>query len=121
MNNLVLIGMLGSGAKELAVSCARHLGFKYVDTDEVLTRNIGMSLQELYSLIPTEQFSELTTRLCTQLSEGSGYVIGAGDSVLKSEESISILKQSDVMIMVITPIDYIFYSNREEGHPLLTA
>ena len=82
MENLVLIGMLGSGAKELAAMCSEKLGFKYVDTDEVLTRNMGLSLQEMYSLMPPDNFEELTQRLCSQLADGSGYAIAAGDSAV---------------------------------------
>ncbi len=119
MKNLVLIGMLGSGAKELAKLCSDELGFKYVDTDEVLTRNMGLSLQEMYSLLPPESFEELTLRLCTQLSQGSGYAIAAGDSVLRSRDSTDILIQADTVIRVDTPIDAIFSSGREDSHPLL--
>lgn len=119
MKNLVLIGMLGSGAKELAKLCSEKLGFKYVETDEVLTRNIGLSLQEMYSLMPPENFEELTLQLCIQLSQGSGYAIAAGDSVLKSRDSTDTLIKSDIVIRVDTPIDAIFASGRENGHPLL--
>ena len=119
MENLVLIGMLGSGVKELAAMCSEKLGFKYVDTDEVLTRNIGLSLQEMYSLMPPDNFEELTQRLCSQLADGSGYAIAAGDSVLKSSVSTETLKRSDIIIRIDTPIDDIFASNREADHPLL--
>jgi len=75
MKNLVFIGMIGSQMKSVAQKAADKLNKKFVDTDEVLTRNIGMSLHELYTLFPLDSFRDITYRLASQLSQGEDYVI----------------------------------------------
>ena len=117
--NLIFIGMIGSNTKAVAAETAQMLGRKFVDTDEVLTRNSGMSLHDLYMLLPIDAFKDLTLRLARQLSESDNYVIAVGDSILKNIDAISILKSTAYSVYIQQNIESIVDSCADPTHPLL--
>ncbi len=119
MKNLVFIGMIGSQMKSVAQKIADNLNRKYVDTDEVLTRNIGMSLHELYTLFPLDSFRDITYRLADQLSQGEDYVIAVGDSILKNSDAMQVLKETAFTAYIEQDIDSIAADCTEPAHPLL--
>lgn len=119
MKNLVFIGMIGSQMKSVAQKAADKLGRKFVDTDEVLTRNIGMSLHELYTLFPLDSFRDITYRLASQLSQGEDYVIAVGDSILKNADAVNALKETAFTVYIQQDVDSIAADCTEPSHPLL--
>ncbi len=119
MKNLVFIGMIGGKIKEVASQCADALDCKFVDTDEVLTRNTGMSLHDLYTLLPLDSFYDLTQRLAEQLSDGGSYVIAAGDSILRNAAAMKALKANSYVVYLKQTTDDIEANCADPTHPLL--
>lgn len=119
MKNLVFIGMVGSKMKKVAEDAANKLNMKFVDTDEVLTRNLVMSLHDIYTLFPLESFNDVTYRLANQLSNGDNYVIAVGDSILMNDDAINVLKENAFTAYIKQDIDSITADCTETAHPLL--
>lgn len=119
MKNLIFLGMIGSNTKSIAESVANTLGRRFVDTDEVLTRNTGISLHEMYTLLPMNAFDDLTSRLAQQLSQGNEYIIAVGDSILKNPDAVSILKSTAYTVYIEQDIDSIAENCTDSSHPLL--
>lgn len=46
-DNIILIGMPGSGKSTLGVQLAKHLGLEFIDTDLVIQTNQGRLLQDI--------------------------------------------------------------------------
>lgn len=80
--NLLFLGLPGCGVRETARIASERLGLRFVDTDEVLTRNLSLSLQDVYSLFTPEALQDLLSRLALQLASGDGYCIAVGDCLL---------------------------------------
>ena len=119
MKNLIFIGMPGSGIKGIAKSAAEMLGKKYVDTDDVLVRNIGMPLIDIYTLIPINSFNDLVFRLGKQLSESEDYVIALGDSILTNPDAFAAVSSTGFTVYIDRDIDDVIKNCDEDGHPLL--
>lgn len=117
--NLVIIGLTGSGYKKLAEKTAKILGRKYVNTDEVLMRNLQMPLMDYYTLFPVQAFNDLSTRLARQLSEGEKYVIAVGDSILTTPEAINSLKKTGLVLYYSRSPEDVINECDEDDHPLL--
>ena len=107
MKNLVFIGMVGSKMKKVAEDAANKLNMKFVDTDEVLTRNLVVSLHDIYTLFPLESFKDVTYRLASQLSNGDNYVIAVGDSILMNDDAINVLTENAFTAYIKQDIDSI--------------
>lgn len=119
MKNLIFIGMVGSKMKTIAEKAANSLSRKFVDTDEVITRNIGMSLHDFYTLFPLDSFRDITYRLALQLSQGEDYVVAVGDSILKNPDAINSLRETAFSVYIDQSIESITAECSEPAHPLL--
>ena len=47
MNNIILIGMPGSGKSSLGVVLAKKIGFGFIDSDLVIQQREGMTLERI--------------------------------------------------------------------------
>ena len=89
--NLLFMGLPGCGVRETARIAADRLGLRFVDTDEVLTRNLSLSLQDVYSLFTPDALRDLLERLARQLAAGEDYCIAVGDCFLDEPEALETL------------------------------
>ena len=119
MANLIFIGMVGSMAKVASKKAADLLGRKFVDTEEVLVRNMGITLHDIYTVLPINTFNELSLRLASQLAGGSEYVISVGDSILTNPDAISAITETGFTVYIRQPIEDILASGIDAEHPLL--
>ena len=119
MRNLVFIGMIGSETKSIAESAANKLNRKFVDTDEVITRNIGMTLHDFYTLFPLDSFNDITFRLANQLADGEDYVIAVGDCILINPDAMKALKKTGYLVYIDQDIESIISNCTDSSHPLL--
>ena len=119
MANLIFIGMVGSMAKVTAEKAAGLLCRKFVDTDEVLVRNMGITLHDIYTVLPINTFNDLSFRLASQLAGGSEYVISVGDSILTNPDAVSALTETGFTVYIRQPIEDIVASGIDAEHPLL--
>ena len=117
--NLLFIGLPGCGVRETARFAAERLDLRFVDTDEVLTRNLSLSLQDLYSLFTPDALRDVLCRLAGQLAEGDGYCIAAGDCFLDEPEALDTLTSSACTVYLDMSPEAAASACREPDHPVL--
>ena len=116
--NLLFVGLPGSGVKTAASEAASSLGRRFVDTDEVLARNLKLSLQDVYSLFTPSALSELVRKLASQLAEGNEWCIAVGDALFMDPGARRILTSSGYTVyLTCAPGDVT--EPDEPAHPLL--
>jgi shikimate kinase len=49
MNNIILIGMMGSGKSTLSHLICKKTGYDFIDTDSIIESNEGMSITDIFS------------------------------------------------------------------------
>ena len=57
--HLVLVGLMGAGKSTVGALCAARLGRPFVDTDDVVTATVHMSVDEIFATAGEPQFREL--------------------------------------------------------------
>ena len=117
--NLLFLGLPGCGVRETARAAAERLGLRFVDTDEVLTRNLSMSLQDVYSLFTPEALRDLLERLAGQLAGGDGYCIAVGDCFLDEPGALDTLVSSGRAVCLDLSPEEAVSVCREPDHPSL--
>ena len=92
MDNIVLIGMPGSGKSTVGVVLAKALGLRFLDVDLLIQEREGALLQELIDGRGVERFLDLE-RDAIQSIHCRHTVIAPGGSCVCREESIAHMRR----------------------------
>lgn len=88
MDNIILIGMPGSGKSTVGVVLAKALGLRFLDVDLLIQEREGALLQELIDSRGVERFLDLERDAILSLN-CRGTVVAPGGSCVCREESIA--------------------------------
>lgn len=106
MNNIILIGMPGSGKSTLGVLLAKALGYSFVDTDLIISRRAEKPLQQILDTNGLQYFLQLESEIGAELS--CDYtVIATGGSMVMSGKAMCNLKSSGRVVYIDVPLDEI--------------
>ncbi|WNY28154.1 Shikimate kinase [Methanimicrococcus stummii] len=95
--NVVLIGMPGSGKSTSGVLLAKSLGLSFVDTDLLIQQQEGMLLQDLVDSAGFSGFIQIEEKIVSNL-QASNSVISTGGSVVYGEKSMARLKEIGIVV-----------------------
>lgn len=97
MDNIILIGMPGSGKSTVGVVLAKALGMRFVDVDLLIQQREGALLQRLIDSRGVEQFLDLERDAILSL-DCRGTVIAPGGSCVCREESIEHMRRLGTVV-----------------------
>ena len=92
--NLVIIGMPGSGKTTVGRLLAQATGKIFVDVDEEIIRTAGMSISEIFAASGDAGFREIEASVVCKLGKGSGQVIATGGGCVTRPENYPLLHQN---------------------------
>ncbi len=98
-SNTALIGMPGSGKSTVGVLLAKAMGKDFVDTDLLIQRRTGHTLQVIVDKWGYEALRQEEERVLLSLSF-TDYVIATGGSVVYSETGMAHLCQSSQVVFL---------------------
>ena len=104
MQNIILIGMPGSGKSTVGVLLAKALGLDFIDTDLTLQQREGALLQDIINDRGTEVFLDLEqAAICSVQCKNS--VISPGGSCVCRERSMAHLKELGRIVYLRLPLE----------------
>ncbi|MEY4386647.1 MAG: shikimate kinase [Verrucomicrobiota bacterium] len=120
ISNLALIGFMGAGKSSAGRLVAEQLGFKFVDTDELIETRTGKSITQIFADQGEAHFRELEHQLCIELGSETDIVISTGGGLPTRQENIENLKQHALVICLWCSAEQIWERVRHQSHrPLL--
>ena len=96
-NNIVLIGMPGSGKTTLGTELAEKIGYGYIDSDSVIVAREGKRLNEIIKEQGREAFLDIEAKVNSEIT-ASRCVIATGGSVIYRENAVKKLKETGVVV-----------------------
>ena len=102
--NVVLIGMPGSGKSTVGRLLADQLGRALVDTDEEIVRRAGTPITEIFATKGEPAFRDLESAVIREVSETGGKVIATGGGAILREENLAALRGNGVLIWLDRPL-----------------
>ena len=114
MENIVLIGMPGSGKSSTGRIVAEKAGKRFVDADLYLQEKTGRSIPEIFASQGENAFRALETQVLQELGKQSGLVIATGGGCVTREENEPLLRQNGTVFCLHRALDKL----PADGRPL---
>ncbi len=102
MDNVILIGMPGSGKSTVGVLLAKLMGYRFIDSDLLIQDAAGKKLYEIIRDDGIERFCELENRINSELI-AERTVIATGGSVIYHEEAMVHLRSIGTVVFLNVP------------------
>ena len=112
--NIILIGMPGCGKTTVGKLLAERLSRPFIDADEVLAENAGMTIPDIFAAEGEAGFRTRETAVLAALGQGSGAVIATGGGCVTREENYRLLHQNGVIVWIKRDLSCL----PTEGRPL---
>ena len=104
MDNIILVGMPGSGKSTVGVVLAKALGMKFLDVDLLIQEREGALLQTLIDQRGVERFLDLERDAICSL-DCRGTVVAPGGSCVCREESIAHMRELGTVAYLQLPLE----------------
>ena len=128
-SNIFVTGFSGSGKTTVGRVVARRLGWRFVDNDEEIVREAGMSIEAIFADMGESHFRELERQCLTVLCQGDQQVVSTGGGIVTDEANRRLMERNGVIVFLEARPETIYerlVQQRSEGdgpvvRPMLTS
>lgn len=99
---LILIGFMGSGKTTVGNLLAKKLNLEVIEMDELIIKQEGKSINNIFSQDGEIKFRELETQIAKDLDIKNNVVISTGGGVVTNKKNIDYLKKNGKIIFLKT-------------------
>ena len=92
--NIVLIGMPGSGKSAVGRVLASETGRPFADTDQYITEKAGKAIPDIFREDGEPAFRDLESGIIRELSKQGGQIISTGGGAVLRPENVTALRQN---------------------------
>lgn len=120
MNNIVLIGFMGSGKTTVGKKLAEELEIEWLDIDTEIEKREGKPISEIFAEKGELYFREIETGYIRSLLSVQKTVISTGGGIVLKEENVALLKEIGMVIFLHADFSQIIERLKEDTtRPLL--
>lgn len=122
MRNIVLIGFMGCGKSTIGRMLHNKLGFKHLDTDQMIEEKEGRPISDIFSNEGEDHFRDLETGLLRDMVNSSmaSSIISTGGGMIIREENQQLLRELGFVVWLSCTPETIYKRTSRSGHrPLL--
>ncbi len=102
MKNIILVGLEGTNKSEIGKDLALKLKMKFIDTNEMMKRESGLGLSELFKKYGEKYFRSLENEIIEKISNATNTVIVVGGGSILRGRNVKALKRNGLLISLIT-------------------
>lgn len=92
--NIVLIGMPGSGKSAVGKILAGQTGRPLIDTDQLITEKAGKSIPDIFREDGEPAFRDLESAVIREVSLLGGQIVSTGGGAVLRPENVAVLRQN---------------------------
>ena len=114
MQNLILIGMPGSGKSTIGMLLAEKLGHQFVDLDAEIEQKAGMPIPEIFKSFGENAFRTLESSVIAEFGKHSSLIISTGGGCVTRSENYPNLHQNGTIYWIQRDLELL----PTDGRPL---
>ena len=103
-DSISLIGMAGAGKSSIGKKLAKHLKFNLVDSDLLIEKKYGKSLQDILSQNGNKKFKEIEEGALLSV-EFNQIVLATGGSAVFCDTAMEHIKENSIVIYLEVPYE----------------
>ncbi len=122
MNNIYLVGFMGTGKSVVGKEIARQLHRKFVDLDSLIEERQNRKISQIFAEDGEPYFRKVEKEVLKQTSAKRDLVVSCGGGIVLDKENIQIMKDSGAMVCLSASPEVIIARTRGYKHrPLLNV
>ena len=120
IQNIALIGFMGTGKSSVGQLAAAQLHFTFLDTDHVIEARAGKTISEIFAQHGEPFFRELERKIVGELATRKKTVISTGGGLPANPDNLASLKTHSLVVCLWASPEKIWERVRSQTHrPLL--
>ena len=119
MQNIILIGPMGSGKTTVGKQLAKRLRMDFVDSDHMIEERCGVSISTIFDIEGEDGFRKRETKMLTELCDRTGVVLATGGGAITSEENRILLRKGFVIYLKTSIETQLARTQKNQNRPLL--
>lgn len=122
MNNIYLVGFMGTGKTSVGKEVARRLKRQFADIDELIELKEKRAIGDIFAREGEGHFRCLEKCVLKEVSVQDHFVVACGGGIVTNEENIRLMKQTGTMVCLSASPEAILRRTRGASHrPLLNV
>ena len=120
LENIVLVGPMGSGKTTVGRRLADELGCDFFDSDHEIIDKTGVSIEHIFDIEGEKGFRNRETQMLSELSQKTGAVIATGGGIVLRSENRALLQQSGIVVYLASSIEQLLQrTSKSKNRPIL--
>ena len=100
---LALVGLMGSGKSAVGRRTAKKLGLDFIDSDQKIISDAGISINEIFELAGEAKFREMEFQAITQLVLSKPQIIATGGGAFCFPQTARLLLTKTLVVWLKAP------------------
>ena len=117
--SVFLIGMMGTGKTTVGKRLARELNYRFFDTDVLIERVSGKTINQIFTEDGEKNFRTLETKIIAELSACTRSAIATGGGIVIEQENWAYLHQGLIVWLDASPQLLLDRLANDDTRPLL--
>ena len=120
LENIVLVGPMGSGKTTVGRRLADELGCDFFDSDHEIIDKTGVSIEHIFDIEGEKGFRNRETQMLSELSQKTDVVIATGGGIVLRSENRALLQQSGIVVYLASSIEQLLQrTSKSKNRPIL--
>ena len=113
MDNIVLIGFMGTGKTAVGRNLARLLDYKFVDTDEQVEIATGLPVAQVCRKYGQIRFRSEEALVVKKFCRQKGQIIATGGDLILHADNLQLLKENGYLVLLQVEPEVVYKKQRQ--------